>query len=300
MRSRFLVCLFVFSTAFINVKSQDFRALHQLEDSLASISRKIQRSGNDSVKLSMNALFRSTLKSAILLPGSFIYSFDSLKKLGKLTSPDHRFRIYNWNLPVASGSSFYYCFLQVQEKNHKGNFRIIELNDKSDSIPDPEYASLSGRNWYGALYYRVIPEKAGPVMMYTLLGWEAVNLLQMQKVIEIMILDEKGNPQFGKKMFSKYQNGENKRVIFKYSSAATMALRFEDSFVTKDRKWNASRRRFEEKSTRVRMIVFDRLIQLQPQGVRESLIIPAGDIYDGFIFENGHWNFIQGIDARNN
>jgi len=240
------------------------------------------------------------LKYAIGLDGSFSYPFDSLKKLGKLTSPDHNFRMYNWNLPQTNGTNRYFCFLQVPDKNHKGHFRIIELNDKSDTIQNPEFAALSYRNWYGALYYRIIPEKTGSVTLYTLLGWQGLNLLQMQKVIEILTFDYKGNPQFGKKVFYKYQNGENKRVIFNYSSTTSMSLRFDESTLSKNKRWNASRKKFDPVKEKVHMIIYDRLVRLESRESREPLQVPAGDAYDGFIFVNGRWNFISGVDARNN
>ena len=97
------------------------------------------------------------------------------------------FRIYNWNLPIANGSNLYFCFLQIPEKSSKNTFRIIELRDLSDSIPDPEHSALiRPSNWYGALYYKIIPERSGTGMIYTLLGWEGTSLSEMQKIIEIL------------------------------------------------------------------------------------------------------------------
>jgi hypothetical protein len=138
------------------------------------------------------------------------------------------------------------------------------------------------------------------VTLYTLLGWQGLNLLQMQKVIEILTFDYKGNPQFGKKVFYKYQNGENKRVIFNYSSTTSMSLRFDESTLSKNKRWNASRKKFDPVKEKVHMIIYDRLVRLESRESREPLQVPAGDAYDGFIFVNGRWNFISGVDARNN
>jgi len=270
-----------------------------MEDSLSSVQKKIQKTENDSVRQSLNILFRNALKTAIGLPGSFTYPFDSLKKLAKMTSPDKMFRIYNWNLPITNGSNLYFCFLQIPEKENKNTFTIIELRDRSDSIPDPEHSTLDFNNWYGALYYKIIPKRSGNDMIYTLLGWEGTNLSEMQKIIEILTFDDRNLPHFGKKIFNKYKDSENKRVIFKYSPFVTMVLRFEEQGLTKGKRWNASRRTFEEIQSKASMIICDRLVMVEAVEGKGPVMAPAGDVYDGFLFENGRWNFVEGVDARN-
>ncbi len=291
--------LVILTLSSLSLFSQEHKELSLLEDSLSSIQRKIQKTSNDSVRQSLNKLFRNTLKTAIGLPGSYTYPFDSLKKLAKMTSPDKMFRIYNWNLPATNGSNLYFCFLQIPEKNSKKTFRIIELRDRSDSIPDPEHSALGANDWYGALYYKIISEKSESRMIYTLLGWEGTSLVQMQKVIEILYFDDKDLPHFGKKIFNKYKDGDNKRVIFKYSPVAAMVLRYDEQFLSKGKKWDPSSRTFKENKSKASMIVCDRLVTFESTESKGQVLIPAGDVYDGFIFENGRWNFVEGVDARN-
>jgi hypothetical protein len=300
MLIRHLACfLFFFIACSFSLRSQEHMSLSMLDDSLSSIQRKIQKTDNDSARQSLNTLFRTMLKTAIELPGSFTYPFGFLKKLAKMTSPDKKFRIYNWNLPVTNGSNLYFCFLQVHDKNSKHTFRIIELNDRSDSIPDPEHSALSAGCWYGALYYEIISEKSETGTIYTLLGWEGTNLSEMQKIIEILTFDNKNLPHFGKKIFNKYKDGENRRVIFKYSPVATMVLRYEEQYLSKGKKWNASNRTFEESRSKASMIVCDRLVTIETSEGKGQVFVPAGDVYDGFIFENDRWNFVESVDARN-
>ena len=300
MLTRRLACFLVFFTACsFSLRSQEHLSLSMLDDSLSSIQRKIQKTDNDSVRQFLNTLFRTTLKTAIELPGSFTYPFDSLKKLAKMTSPDKKFRIYNWNLPITSGSNLYFCILQVPDNSSKNTYRIIELRDRSDSIPDPEHSALNAGCWYGALYFKVIQESSKTGMIYTLLGWEGTSLLQMQKVIEILTFDDKNLLHFGKKIFNKYKDGENKRVIFKYSPVATMVLRYEVQSLSKGKKWNASNRTFKESLSKASMIIFDRLVTLETSEGKAPVLVPAGDIYDGFLFENDRWNFVESVDARN-
>jgi hypothetical protein len=292
----FLICILLFS---FPLYAQNKLSLSQLEDTLSFLQRKIQKTSNDSIRQFLSNQFRNTLKKAISLPGSYTYPFDSLKKLAKMTSADKMFRIYNWNLPVTNGSNLYFCFLQIPEKGIKKTFTIIELRDGSDSIPDPEHSGLGANNWYGALYYKIIAKGTGPGMIYTLLGWKGVNQSEMQKVIDVLTFDDKDNPHFGKKIFNKYKDGENKRVIFKYSPVANMVLRYEDQYLSRGKKRGPSSRTFKENKSKVSMIVCDRLITMESPEGKAPVLIPAGDVYDGFIFENGRWNFVEGVDARN-
>jgi predicted transcriptional regulator len=158
---------------------------------------------------------------------------------------------------------------------------------------------MGAGNWYGALYYKIISEKSETGTIYTLLGWESTTLSEMQKIIEILTFDDKNLPHFGKKIFNKYKDGENRRVIFKYSPVATMVLRYEEQSLSKGKKWNASHRTFEESHSKASMIVCDRLVTLETSEGKGQVLVPAGDVYDGFIFENDRWNFVEGVDARN-
>jgi hypothetical protein len=300
MRIRRLICLLsVIATFSFSLYAQKPLTLSLLEDSLSAIGRKIHVSGNDSARQTLNFKFRQTLRTAIALPGSFNYPFDSLKKLEKLTSPDNAFRLYNWNLPLTDGTNRYFCFIQFTAKNKKSGIDFIELSDRSDSIADPEHNTLGAGNWYGALYYRIIREKSQSGITYTLLGWEGLNATTMQKIIEIMTFDDLGTPHFGKKLFNKYKDGSNKRVIFSYSSMASMVVRYDGQFIPKGKKWNPSKRKFDENRSKAHLIVCDRLIQLEQKEGNSPMLVPAGDIYDGFLFENSQWNFIEGVDARN-
>jgi len=55
------------------------------------------------------------------------------------------------------------------------------------------------------------------------------------------------------------------------------------------------------------MIIFDRLSPIDPRTSKYSanlegqfqFYVPESNIYDAFIFENGRWNFVKDVDARN-
>jgi hypothetical protein len=290
--------LLVLAVSF-SVRSQEHPVLPLLEDSLASLQHRIQKAENDSLRISLNFIFRETLRNAIGQPGSFTYPFDSLKKMGKLTSPDGAFRMYNWNLPSTSGKNRYFCFLQVLRRSSKNSIFILELSDRSDSIPDPQYATLDAGSWYGALYYSIIPGEAEGGTIYTLLGWEGYSFAKNRKVIEVLSFDEQGLPHFGKKLFSNYKDGNSKRVIFTYSSSAVMLLRYDEHSISKDKKQNSEPGASDRKMKKYPMIICERLITLESKESKIQDPVPSGEIFDGFLFENGRWKFVEGVDARN-
>ena len=123
--SRLVSFLVILIFASLSLYSQGQKELSQLEDSLSSIHRQILKTSNDSLRQSLNTLFRNTLRTAIGIHGSFTYPFDSLKRMSKMTSPDKMFRIYNWNLPATHGSNLYFCLLQIPQKSTKNTFKKI-------------------------------------------------------------------------------------------------------------------------------------------------------------------------------
>ena len=259
-----------------------------MEDSLVRLTREIQETQLDSVKLILTSRFSQLLRRTIQLPGSFSYPFDSLRTLSKMVSPDKKFRIYNWNLPMADGSNRYYGFIQVPVKKTRPD-SIYELIDRSDSIMDPGFAITGRTNWYGALYYRIIMVEQGNKPVYTLLGWDGVSFTVTQKIIEILSFDQKGSLKFGGKVFRDYLKGSRTRIIFRFSATASMLLRPDEQQV-----------RAGKTTKKIRMIICDRLVPLDPrmEGQTDSYV-PASDIYDGFIWVNGTWKFIHDVEGRN-
>jgi len=279
--------------------AQNKKSIPALEDSLRILASEIRRSDKDSLKSLLNEKYLGLLKRSLDNPSTFTYPFDSLKTIGKLYSPDKTFRIYNWNLPRTNGTNKYFCLIQVKQKK---NIRVIELTDVSDTLNDPEFRILTSGKWYGALYYKVLMNKVGNKTCYTLLGWDGCSVQKFQKLIEMLTFDGRGGTVFGARIFRKYNKGKNARVIFAYSSQASMTLRYDQQAIpTGKKKWNPARRAYDYETRPVWMIIFDQLGALLESQEGEAVYnVPVGESLDGFLFENSGWNYIQGINARNN
>ncbi len=278
--------------------AQKFRDQKQAEDSLYMIFKRLNLSQNDSITNILNQSFSDNLAEALKLPVNRKLPFDSLKGLIKIESPDHTFRIFHWNLPTRDGKHRYFGYLQLIKQVPP---MVFPLADKSDSLVSPDTSILDPLHWYGALYYKIIPNQtASGISYYTLLGWAAKNSRVAGKVIEILSFDKTGSPLFGKRIFPGYQDGGMTRIIFRFSSATTMALKYENQVIEADRQWNKSKRTFESTRKEILMIVLDRMVPPDP-GLEGQFqyYIAAGDVFDGFMLKNNAWVFVPGIDARN-
>jgi len=287
MINKLFLCLMFLLPPFF-IAAQGKKDLSLMEDSLVRMTRRIQVSEFDSARVAINDSFARLLKTTIGIQGSFSYPFDSLRNMSKLISPDKKFRIYNWNLPMNDGSNLYFCLIQVPGKKETPGF-VYELEDHSDSIKDPEFAILGPHNWYGALYYRIIPVTQGSRTQYTLLAWDGFSSTVTQKLIEILSFDNKGIPKFGAKVFRDYLKGPRTRIIFRFSSSASMLLRPDEQLLQSGRSVK-----------KTRMIICDRLVPLDPRMEGQTdFYVPASEIYDAFQLVNGNWKFIKGVEGRN-
>jgi hypothetical protein len=272
---RFLILslLFVFTP---RSGRADPAQLQASEDSLRKLASLVFHCKTDESRTKANTRFLAFLGETLKLEGSFEYPFDSLKDIGKLKAPDATFRIYDYNLQKDDGSMVYYGFIQrINPKTKKTD--LFELNDKSSEIKNPESQSLDCKKWFGALYYKIIRNKSGPNIYYTLLGWDGHNNMTWRKLIEVLWFDKEGSPHFGESIFVMGKLPK-KRVVFEFRAEMIMALKYN-----------------EEKG----MIIFDNLAPESPEGkgIYETYVMDGS--YNGFVFKKGKWQYIPDVNALN-
>jgi len=270
-----IVVLFLVKNSY-GFNPNDFpKYFYSIEDSLQIKFELLAQTNNDIQKEALcneiSVLFRKVLEN----DSSFDFRFRSLKYVGILYSPDLKFRIIQWNLPYNDGTHQYFGFIQYLKSKRKTV--LIELNDKSDQITKPQFEILSSKNWYGALYYKIIHNKYKGKEYYTLFGSDLNNMFTKKKIIEIITFDRKGNPSFGAMVF-KNQNKPVARVIFEYSIQANMVLTYDQN---------------------KEMIIFDHLSPSRPSLVDRYEFYGPDFSYDGMKFERGIWNYYPDLDIRN-
>ena len=245
------------------------------EDSLKYYFSLIVSERNDLEKEVLNDKALQCFRELLKLEDSFLFEFDSLNNIGVINAPDNKIRIITWNLPYNDGTHKYFGFIQF--KKSKKTVTTYELNDNSNKINTPEFAILNHKNWYGALYYKIIVNKYKGNTYYTLLGADLNDILTKKKLIEILYFNRNDMPVFGKAVF-KNRKLPVSRVIFEFNSQTNMVLTYD-----------------EEKQ----MIVYDHLSPSRPSLEGQYEFYGSDFSYDGLRFERGIWNTYLEIDVRN-
>ncbi len=245
--------------------------IEDYEDSLSARLDHLRTAFKDQHRNKANAAFSSLLKQTLQLEGAFNYPFKKLVSIGKITSPDNTFRIFNWNVENDDLTHTYYAFIL---KCNGNNCEIIELQDKSREVNKPESKALDEDKWFGTLYYDIIPQKSGSKTYYTLLGWDLNDRLSSKSVIDVMFFNGR-NVKFGAPIF-KEGGAIKKRVIFEYAKESSMAMRY------------------NEKNNR---IVFDHLAPPDNRLEGQYKFYVPDLSYDAFEYDNGKWVYLEDVDV---
>lgn len=231
-------------------------------DSLLTVLRSAETNAE---KMSANAEFTESMSKALNEPSALNFQFTRLQTVGIIDSPDGQVRIVNWNVEKEDFSHSYHCFVLYND-DKKDEVRVTELKDMSFGMPSQPTEIIDHENWYGALYYKIIPIQKGSRTLYTLLGWDHNSSLSQIKLIDAMYFTS-SSVKFGSPIF-KVGNETKKRVFFEHSKKTSMYLNYEPQ-----------RKR----------IMMDHLSPESPSlKAFRSYYVPDMS-YDAFVFENKKW-----------
>lgn len=259
------------------VQAQDTVSLEGYQAELTLLLNNVRSAEGDEKIIAANTEFKASLESALELPGAFQNDFSYLKTLGAVKSPDNTLRVFSWNIELEGNQNLYFCYLLNYDKRKK-QYELSELTDNSltsyEVLGTKEI--ITHDNWYGALYYQIVPVKKGSRTYYTLLGYDANTTSSNIKLIDVLYFSGK-NPKLGYNMFLT-KDGVQKRVIMEHAEKATMTLRF-------DKERNK--------------IVFDHLAPETPS-LKEFREYYVPDMsYDAFKFTNSKWILEEDVIAVN-
>ncbi|MBK9759060.1 MAG: hypothetical protein IPO90_03560 [Flavobacteriales bacterium] len=193
--------------------------------------------------------------------------------ISRVDAPDGKFRLFTFNVPYANGTQRFEGILLVQEKSRRV---VYELQDKTDKIITPLSKKLTPENWYGAVYYAVVPPQSKKSTYYTLLGWKGYSNVESRKVIEILSFNGP-IPSFGAQVFSE---GKLKhfRKVFGFGFQSSMSLKWDDAN---------------------KGIVFDHLAPAKPEFEGKAAFMGPDLSFDAYVPYKGKWSYLRDVDARN-
>ncbi len=248
------------------------------------LSDSVVKGRSDSVKHSCNERLLLLMDSVLQNPQSFKTSFDSAKSISVLTSPDKAFRFYQWVMPVfETGTYKFFGYLQVYNAKKKlvTNYKLTEgLWEKESAV----LQQLNAANWFGAVYYTIIPGRANGKKIYTLLGWRGNNTKTTMKLIDVLSFEEDA-PIFGMKLFLSEgkmlpmgSSAKSYRIIFEYNATATMSLKY---------------------YKRKKQIVFDHIVPAKSSQKGMEEFYGPDFTLDAFVWKKAKWNGKPNIEMRN-
>jgi hypothetical protein len=234
------------------------------ENSLKQLFEKLNQTDSDVDRKKVSDEIKVVLEGSLNNPISFWYPFDSISGLGSIYSQDSTLRIFTWSYSYSPLDYKYFGFLQHRD-SLKESVSVIFL-DHNDAINDFNQDSVyTNDNWYGAFYYQVRVIHHNDEVFYTLIGFDFNDVFTNIKLIDVLTI-ENGVAYFGAPLL--YFGYEvRKRVIFEYSSAVVMLLRFTDD----------------------NRIIYDHLSPSSPRFRGQYRYYGPDLSYDALRFENGRW-----------
>jgi len=278
-KMRLLLTLVILSTSVAfgkNIEVDTFLVNKEYE--INEILTKLRAAEDDAEKEFINIDLQAALEELLKYPGVMEYPFESWNTMSTITSPDGAFRIFNWNVEDKNLTHKHYCYVVKPTRGNKDN-KVFELKeDKVTISPKPE-TTLTPNNWYGALYYKIIPVQKGSKTYYTVLGFSGKDRSSNQKLLDVFYFKGK-SMRMGFPLFQEAKDSKRlkRRVFFEYSEKAIFTMNQND---------------------KIGGIVFDHLIPESPnlEGIYEFYIPDM--TYDCYRNKDGIWRYEEDVIAYN-
>ncbi len=274
----FLIFLTVACSSFAKPKPRyDTLFYKNIELEIQKKFVEIRNNTSYEFRMNLSRQIESVFDTLLIRKDSFLYPFDSLSDLiSNLYSDDKLLRIINWNIPKPDATYHYFGYVQYFDKKND-TLLFWKLFDNGRTIAYPEETTLSPDNWYGALYYEIIPTKISKHQrVYVLLGYEGYNLYARRKLIDVLYINNE-NLFFGKELFS-FPSGKKKRIIFTYNYRANMKLRWDFDY---------------------QMIVFQHLERVPTLPTSLEGNMAPSVIFDGLKWNGKEWIFQENVNVVN-
>lgn len=244
------------------------------ENTLKQLFKNLNQPGSDVDRKKTSNEIKAVLEGALKYPDSFWYPFDSVSVLGNIYSQDSTLRVFTWSYSDSPMVYKYFGFLQHRDPQ-KESISVIFLDHKDVVSDFNEDSVYTNENWYGALYYQVRVMHHNDEVFYTLIGFDFNDVFTNKKLIDILTIKE-GVANFGAPLFYFGYEARN-RVIFEYSSAVVMFLRFMDGN---------------------NMIIYDHLSPSSPRFRGQYRYYGPDLSYDALRFDNGRWIHFPDVEPQ--
>ncbi|MDA9555689.1 hypothetical protein N9R54_05575, partial [Pelobium sp.] len=198
------------------------------EDSLKNLGTIFTNDTLQENRTQANYKFIKTLVNALKEKNSFNYPFLRLQSFISVKKDDeNKFRIFSWFTQNNDGTYRYYGAIQLNNPNKLELYPLLDDTQELSRSENLKDSTLATNQWYGAVYYNILPVTGIKDPYYILFGWKGKNLQSSSKVLETLHFKD-GKPEFGVSVLedSPKSNRFDKRIIFSYTKDASMLLRY--------------------------------------------------------------------------
>ncbi len=197
-------------------------SLSKGEELLGSLFEKLKKEESDSIKSCINDSIYLVFSPVLQKKSSFDYPFQDLKHVGKRIAKDRKVAVYTWCYPENGSAKFGGI---VQQKTSKG-IKLFPLKQATKAYAPKEIGVISAQNWYGALYFDIVPFHTKQGKVYMLLGVAQNKKFLTMKVIDVLWM-EKEEAFFGQPIFEFWKKDFLHRIVFEYNEEVSITLLYE-------------------------------------------------------------------------
>ncbi|NLN31744.1 MAG: hypothetical protein GX158_11045 [Bacteroidales bacterium] len=242
---------------------------------LENLYDRITASVDDDEKLRLNDSVRIILGAYAESDSVFVHSFENLRYLGQITSPDRKLKIITWNVFLRNSPNRYFCYI-IRKEGRKMPNTVFSLSGMNREEPVRDDIIYTSDNWYGALYYSIQPFRNNRQLCYLVLGLDYGNMKVSRKIIDVLTFSPDDSLVFGLDCFIR-EEGRKLREVLEYSPEGIISLRMENN----------------------KTVVFDEPVTVITGHGDGYELTAAGVSFSGYVRQRGNWKFVSGIDVKN-
>jgi hypothetical protein len=197
--------------------------LAQKEQQASKLLAQLRASTDDNQTLRFHSDFKKAMSELVRTKDFFDTPLQALR-IADIKSADQTIRLLTWNVEFSDLSYTYGGFILRREEG-KDRVTILELNDVLDPYSTKPENVIDYKNWYGAVYFKIIDFSFQGKTQYLLFGFDGGTTMSNFKILDVLSFSGQ-NAKFGSPVF-KDPKALKKRVIFEYANMASMSLEFE-------------------------------------------------------------------------
>jgi hypothetical protein len=217
-----LIALLLLSLLLLPFFSQA-QGLAQKEQMATKLLTELRSSKDDVQTQKLHAEFKKAMAELVRSKDFFDFPLQGLK-IADLKSNDQTVRLLTWNVELSDLSNTYSGFVLRREEG-KERVLVLELMDILDPYSSKPENVVDTKNWYGAIYYKIIDFSFQGKTQYLLFGYDGGTTMSNYKLLDVLSFTGQ-SAKFGSPVF-KDPKSLKKRVVFEYANMASMSLEFE-------------------------------------------------------------------------